>query len=84
MGGRPAAKRSKSRGPGAGIRKTKARAQEMEHQKKKLKIKEGMLAASQERSTSFKQMVENQARSEAYKMAIMGYKTFKDDDPDLA
>ena len=38
----------------------------------------------QQRCNDFAQYVTNQARAQAFKMAMMGYKAFKDDDPDEA
>ena len=42
-----------------------------------------MLAASRERTTHFKAYVANQARAQAFKMAVLCYNTFEDNDPEL-
>ena len=76
--------REQSRGPGAGARKTKAKSLEDECKQKKLKIQEGFLEVQRERQADFKMFVNNQARQQAFKMAVLGYNTFKDEDPDEA
>ena len=73
-----------SRGPGAGAKKTKALAAENDYKKKKTKIQEGFLEVQRQRQTSFESYVKNHARTKAFEMAVMGYKTFKDSDPEEA
>ena len=80
----PVPSKANSRGPGPGAKKTKAKHSMDEHRKKKAKIQEGILAVQQERSANFASHVTNQARAQAFKMAVMAYNAFKDSDPDEA
>ena len=75
-------KRGKSRGPGA--KKTKLLASADEYRKKKSQIQEGFLEVQKERQVDFKAFVKNHARNKAFEMAALGYKTFKDTDPEEA
>ena len=39
------------------------------------------MEVQKERQTDFKMYVNNQVRQQAFKMAVLGYNTLKDDDP---
>ena len=73
--------RDQSRGPGYGSKKTKSKGEDDEYRNKKTKIQEGFLQVQKERQADFRMYVNNQARQQAFKMAVLGYNTFKDDDP---
>ena len=74
----------KSRGPGPGSRKTKAMSVEDDYKKKKGKIQEELLEVQKKRQADFAAYVDNQARAQAFKMAVMGYNAFKTEDPEEA
>jgi hypothetical protein len=76
-----AVSREKSRGPGAGVKKTKAKAFDDEYRKKKTKIQEELLHLQKQRQDDFSMYVKNNAKAEAFKMAVMGYNAMKDSDP---
>jgi hypothetical protein len=75
------AKTKNDRGPGPGSKKTKKLAKEEEYRKKKAKLQEGMLELATKRANDFSQYVTNTARSQAWNMAMSGYKTFELTDP---
>ena len=75
---------STSRGPGPGARKTKAKADENEYKKKKAKIHEELLEVQKKKQKDFAAFVENTARAQAFKMAVLGFNTLKDSDPGAA
>ena len=75
---------ARSRGPGAGAKKTRANAANEDYKKKKAKIQEGILEVQRDRQNSFNAYVKNHARNKAFEMAALGYKTFKDSDPEEA
>ena len=84
----PTPKRSRSRGPGAGKKKTKAAHGEEEYKKKRIEMQEHLLQVQKKRQEDFAKLVEaqsqqvkNTARTEAFKMARLGYVTFVDTDP---
>jgi hypothetical protein len=72
------------RGPGPGAKKTKKLAKEEEYRKKKTKLQESMVELATKRAADFTQYVNNQARAQAWNMAMSGYNTFKDSDPERA
>jgi hypothetical protein len=78
------AKTKSDRGPGPGAKKTKKVAKQEEYQKKKTKLQESMVELATKRAADFSQYVNNTARSQAWNMAMSGYNTFKDTDPDRA
>ena len=67
-------------GPGPGAKKTKAKAKDDDCRKKKTKIQEQLLEAQKQRQVEFASCVQNQARAQAFKMAVMGHNAFKDHD----
>jgi hypothetical protein len=77
-------KRKDDRGPGPGAKKTKKLAQLEEYRKKKTKLQESMIELASKRATDFTQYVNNTARAQAWNMAMSGYNTFKDSDPERA
>ena len=77
----PAPQKARSHGPGAGVKKTKAVALEDDYKKKKAKIQEGIVEVQKQRQADLANYVSNQARAQAFKMAVMGYNAFKHDDP---
>ena len=80
----PVPSKGRSRGPGPGSKKTKANAINDEYKQKKAKIQEGFLEVQQQRQQDFNAFVKNHARNKAFEMAALGYKTFKDSDPEEA
>jgi hypothetical protein len=78
------AKTKSDRGPGPGSKKTKKLAKEEEYRKKKTKLQESMLELATKRASDFSQYVTNNARAQAWNMAMSGYNTFKDTDPERA
>ena len=75
------ATQERSRGPGGGAKKTKAKVAEDDYRTKKTKLQEGLLEVQKEKADHFASYVNNQARAQAFKMAVMGYNTFKNDEP---
>jgi hypothetical protein len=72
------------RGPGPGAKKTKRLAKEEEYRKKKTKLQESMVELATKRAADFTQYVNNTARAQAWNMALSGYNSFKDSDPERA
>lgn len=68
-----AAKRSNDRGPGPGAKKTKKLAEEEEYRKKKTKLQESMVELAAKRAADFSLYVTNNARAQAWKMAMDGF-----------
>ena len=77
----PTPNAGKSRGPGPGSKKTRAKAIEDEYKNKRTRIQEELLEVQKKRQSDFAMFVNNQAKAQAFKMAVMGYETFKNDDP---
>jgi hypothetical protein len=75
------AKSKSYRGPGPGAKKTKKLAKQEEYQRKKTKLQESMVELATKRAADFTQYVNNNARAQAWNMAMSGYNTFKDSDP---
>ena len=73
-------KGSNSRGPGYGVKKTKQLAAQDEYRRKKAKCQEDMIEIQRQKQASFDTYVSNQAKAQAFKMAVMAYKVFKDHD----
>ena len=57
---------------------------EEDYKKKKAKIQESLLEVQKQRRNDFAKFVSNQARAQAFKMAMMGYQALKEDDPEEA
>ena len=73
----------KSHGPGAGCRKTKAKAMDEEFKNKEYKLQEELLEVQKKKQADFSasSYVNNQARAQAFKIAVMGYNAMKDTEP---
>ena len=68
----------KYRRPGAGAKKTKKANLELDLKKRKATQMDTIIALQQKRQANFAMYVANQSCSEAFKMAALGYQTFKD------
>jgi hypothetical protein len=78
------AKTINDRGPGPGSKKTKKLAREDDYRKKKTKLQENMVQLAAKRASDFSQYVTNTGRSQAWNMAMSGYKAFEHSDPERA
>ena len=61
-------------------KKNKAKSDNDDYKKNETKIQEGVLQVQKDRQADFRMYVSNQAKQQAFKMAVLGYNTFKDDD----
>ena len=73
-----------SRGPGPGARKTKAIAAEEDFKHKKIKLNQDLVSAVKERQRTYSKFVSIRELSTTFRDAALGYKTFKDSDPEEA
>jgi hypothetical protein len=78
------AKSKNDRGPGPGAKKTRKVAKEDEYRKKKTKLQETMVELAAKRANDFSQYVSNTGRSQAWNMAMSGFKAFEHSDPERA
>jgi len=75
---------SYSRGPGPGAKKTKSNAAEEEYRKKKIKFNDDFIRSMNARQESYNRFIQMQDRSHLFRDAALGYKLFKDSDPEEA